>query len=1400
MGFGEGGTVDEGSTRWHEIALSEFDHERAGLAQVRRLLPDRYPFQAWSNFTFISPSGHPREVDLLVAVPSGLFLLELKNIRGSVRSRHGTWITQGGATFDHPLLGADQKAKELKKLLANQAQRERIPVPFLSAAVFLTEQGMRCELEDGQRAGVYGPEDGRSGLPRIGSDLLLAPPARQPPDPRFFNAVDRLLRQVGIRPSERMVTVGRWRIDERPYETGPTWQDHHASRDDLPGEHRRVRIYLYERAADPDKRRSIAQAAQREYQACRGMRHPGLLRPDELESHPLGPALIIDQAHDAMRLDHYLARHQDELDLPTKVDMFRQLAEAVRYAHERRLVHRALSPRAIVVEPTGQDWTRPLLRVGEWQAAARGLSGPDTVHRLVPTSGAGGHVDPGAEPYLAPEFGAAEAGVPLDVFGVGAVGYLLFTGQPPAADRAELKARLRAEGGLHPSAVVDGIPDDLLALIAMCTAPVVGDRFADLDDVLAELDKALAEPAGEDAKPPKADPWEAVAGDYLADTEYRVVQVLGTGATARAFKVDRDGWDSVLKVSRSEDAALRLADEHATLEDLRHDHLVGLRRGLFAVGERHAIELDFAGSRTLAQLLRTEGALLPDQLQRYGDQLLDVLGYLERKQVLHRDIKPDNLGIREHPKLGNSLVLFDFSLAGVPASDLQAGTRGYVDPFLDGVRRPVYDAAAERYAAAVTLHEMASLELPSWNADGTDPAFGGDVVLSSELFAAPLRDQLVEFFTTALHRDADQRHQSIGEMRAAWRRVFTAIDETGPATNSRSDSEDPSELRDEAAEQATLDTALDAAGLSPRAVAVAQRLGAQTVGDLVDLPYRTLWNARGLSKRTRQELVNRHTQWRRSLLGSTAEAGQPSSDELLAPLERIVPSLVPVPRRREDSQVAITRMLLGLPEDIGVVPDKRWPTNVEVAGGCGLTSGRIAQVLSARRKAWIKNDYLKTLHDELVETLTGLRRVATAAELAERLLSQHGCADTVPVVHRLPFAYAVLRAVIERDVLAKEPRFAIRRHDGRILVALQAINEEPLDTVSDTQLLDLAADLGDVAKELAGEDPLPTPTAVVRRLLDRARHMDWVWGERRLVQLAASASGTVLSNARMELYPRDLDPARALRLAQAGAGLPDEGLTATALKQRVTNRFPGLSPLPDGRALWDLCRRAGFELNWDGERFHSPSISVTGLASRLRSSSSSSGHPVVEGSASADAPARLVDAMRHGGVRFVTVRPRRASKARARIEEIVGVPVLDVSAKFVRILRAQAKAAAISNFEVVLRADAADPGSRDQLNLSRLLDRTFDALAEELAGQRVLVLDGLTPLGRYPAGTAMLNRLIEHARYGGSADGPDTLILLCPAENERQHPRVGAFTLPQGTPEEWIVGTSAWLEPRTGAA
>ena len=991
------GAVEANSSRWNEITPSAFPHERAALEHVRDLLPDRHPYQAWSNFTFLSDQGHVREVDLLVAAPTGLYLIEIKNFRGRLTNHNATWVLHGDhstRSFDNPLPLADQKAKELKGLLIRAAAKERgVRPPFLRAVVFLAEPGMTCALDGDQRHGLYGPQGGRQ-LDQVGDDLLLAPVTRTPPQPEFLRALPRLLERVGIHRTRRSVTVGPWQIDPRPYDQGPTWQDHHATREDVDTAYRRIRIYLYERERDPEAQGSIRRAAQREFSVGQGIQHPGLLIPHDLLDHEMGPALVIEQMRDALRLDHYLAQHGPSLDLPARLGMLRQLAEAVRYAHDRRLVHRALSPRAVVVEPGDGGWTDPRLRVGEWQAAARGLSSSTTRHRVAPTTNAGQHVEAAAAGYLAPEFTAdADGTVSIDVFGLGATAYLLITGRSPAEGRAQLMDRLATDGGLHPSAVSDTVPPEVDALVALATAPVVTDRFADVEEFLEQLDDIDRAPDTGPPDPAGLDPWDATEDAELPDGSV-VLRVLGTGATARAFHVRRDGLESVLKVARNAHAEERLDDEATALEGLRHEHLVILKRGVFPLGARHAIEIDYAGQRTLAQVLRQDGSLLPDQLQRFGDQLLDVLDYLQRRDTFHRDIKPDNLAIRTHPKRGASLVLFDFSLAGAPGTDVLAGTRGYRDPMLGTDRRPTYDHAAERYAAAATLHEMASLELPVWGDDGTDARFVEQVTLSAELFDAGLREPLTAFFQRALHRDAEQRYDSVGAMREAWQRVFTAVDEERPATTSYSDSEDLAGQRDEIAERARADTALAASGLSMRAVAVAERLGAGTVGDLLEIPTRALWRARGLPRATRTELVSRAGQWRRSVADTPPAPAESllSADPTLLTLDRLAARLIPEPTRRDSSGPDLTRRMLGLPDAQGALPAVRWPTRSEVAASSGLTSARVAQVMGAQRRRWAKDPALRSVRDELVDALAGLSRVAAAGELTDQLLMARGCA------------------------------------------------------------------------------------------------------------------------------------------------------------------------------------------------------------------------------------------------------------------------------------------------------------------------------------------------------------------------------------------------------------------------
>src|SRR5699024_12571066 len=94
-----------------------------------------------------------------------------------------------------------------------------------------------------------------------------------------------------------------------------------------------------------------------------------------------------------------------------------------------------------------------------------------------------------------------------------------------------------------------------------------------------------------------------------------------------------------------------------------------------------------------------------------------------------------------------------------------------------------YDEFAERYALAVTPHEMVTGELPVWDEDGVDPEFlAEDVVvprLAEEAFPKQSREALVRFFHRALHRRVEERLAELGGMPTAWQAMFptTTLDE-----------------------------------------------------------------------------------------------------------------------------------------------------------------------------------------------------------------------------------------------------------------------------------------------------------------------------------------------------------------------------------------------------------------------------------------------------------------------------------------------------------------------------------------------------------------------------------------------------------------------------------------------
>jgi serine/threonine protein kinase len=128
-----------------------------------------------------------------------------------------------------------------------------------------------------------------------------------------------------------------------------------------------------------------------------------LLRALECKDSDRGSALIFEHDPDAMRLDHFVQQHGPRLGVEQRLVLLRQIAETAPYAHEKRLVHRALSPQSILVSSPAS--LLPRAKILNWQSGYREAtaSASSTPRQVTGTAHLEALVEDAAIVYMAPE-------------------------------------------------------------------------------------------------------------------------------------------------------------------------------------------------------------------------------------------------------------------------------------------------------------------------------------------------------------------------------------------------------------------------------------------------------------------------------------------------------------------------------------------------------------------------------------------------------------------------------------------------------------------------------------------------------------------------------------------------------------------------------------------------------------------------------------------------------------------------------------------------------------------------------------------------------------------------------------------------------------------------------------
>ncbi len=211
-------------------------------------------------------------------------------------------------------------------------------------------------------------------------------------------------------------------------------------------------------------------------------------------------------------------------------------------------------------------------------------------------------------------------------------------------------------------------------------------------------------------------------GEKLQGGRYRIEAVLGEGG----FGITYRAWDSVradyvvikvLNDSLREDPDYprlqqNFMNEALQLARCRHPHVVKVEEVIWEQ-DRWCIVMEYIRGQTLHQLLRQKGSLpLPEAL-RLTREVGSALMALHEQGILHRDVKPANILVREG---SGQAVLIDFGLArtytqGLIQRHTSYGTDGYAPlEQYDSLRRR--GAFTDVYALAATLYTLLTGMVP----------------------------------------------------------------------------------------------------------------------------------------------------------------------------------------------------------------------------------------------------------------------------------------------------------------------------------------------------------------------------------------------------------------------------------------------------------------------------------------------------------------------------------------------------------------------------------------------------------------------------------------------------------------------------------------------------------------
>lgn len=263
------------------------------------------------------------------------------------------------------------------------------------------------------------------------------------------------------------------------------------------------------------------------------------------------------------------------------------------------------------------------------------------------------------------------------------------------------------------------------------------------------------------------------AGTVLQN-RYRVEKQIGQGGMGNVYVATDERFKSTVAIKETifEDANLRKAFEREArlLNSLKHTALPRVSDH-FDENDGQFLVMEFIAGDDLAAMMEKNGEAFPlETVLNWAHQLCNALEYLHAQNIIHRDIKPQNLKLT--PK--SEIVLLDFGLAKGGGNDAANQTaaksifgfsRNYAS--LEQIQGAGTEPRSDLYSLSATIYHLLTGIPP---ADALTRAMNvlngkSDSLIQANLVNRKIPVAVAEILQKAMSLNAEKRPSTAAEMR-----------------------------------------------------------------------------------------------------------------------------------------------------------------------------------------------------------------------------------------------------------------------------------------------------------------------------------------------------------------------------------------------------------------------------------------------------------------------------------------------------------------------------------------------------------------------------------------------------------------------------------------------------------